>query len=133
MNPAVKPTWPICAGRRPALGVAEAVQISTPTARIAQAYAASDLVLQLSDKPEAFGRTVVERCRSAARCWAGTMAASVNCCAAAAAGAVPLGDARHWVNARWPCWPAAVLPTRIPFTLQAMQRDTLRLYADLAG
>jgi hypothetical protein len=25
------------------------------------------------------------------------------------------------------------LPTRIPFTLQAMQRDTLRLYADLAG
>ncbi|MBR7512864.1 glycosyltransferase, partial [Mycobacterium tuberculosis] len=43
-----------------ALGVAEAVQISTPTARIALAYAASDLVLQLSDKPEAFGRTVVE-------------------------------------------------------------------------
>jgi hypothetical protein len=25
------------------------------------------------------------------------------------------------------------LPGRIPFTLQAMQRDTLRLYADLAG
>jgi glycosyltransferase involved in cell wall biosynthesis len=43
-----------------ALGIAGAVAITPPTAAIANAYAASDLVLQLSRKPEAFGRTVIE-------------------------------------------------------------------------
>ncbi len=38
----------------------EAVAFTPPTTRIAEAYAASDLVLQLSRKPEAFGRTVLE-------------------------------------------------------------------------
>src|SRR5690606_39109218 len=42
------------------LGIADAVAITPPTAAIAEAYAASDLVLQLSRKPEAFGRTVIE-------------------------------------------------------------------------
>jgi len=42
------------------LGVAAALAITPPTGRIAEAYAASDLVLQLSRKPEAFGRTVIE-------------------------------------------------------------------------
>src|SRR5690606_1238291 len=42
------------------LGVAGAVLFTAPTSRIATAYAASDLVLQLSRKPEAFGRTVIE-------------------------------------------------------------------------
>ncbi len=42
------------------LGIAEAVAFTAPTSRIAEAYAASDLVLQLSRKPESFGRTVVE-------------------------------------------------------------------------
>lgn len=42
------------------LGIATAVAITPPTAAIAGAYAASDLVLQLSRKPEAFGRTVIE-------------------------------------------------------------------------
>jgi glycosyltransferase involved in cell wall biosynthesis len=36
------------------------VVITGPTSAIADAYAACDLVLQLSRKPEAFGRTVVE-------------------------------------------------------------------------
>ena len=43
-----------------AMGIAEAVAMTPPTAAIADAYAASDLVLQLSRKPEAFGRTVLE-------------------------------------------------------------------------
>lgn len=47
------------------LGCARALAITAPTAAIAQAYAASDLVLQLSRKPEAFGRTVVEALASA--------------------------------------------------------------------
>ncbi len=43
-----------------ALGVAGQVAITPPTTAIAEAYAACDLVLQLSRKPEAFGRTVIE-------------------------------------------------------------------------
>ncbi len=43
-----------------ALGIADVVAITAPTSAIAEAYAASDLVLQLSRKPEAFGRTVLE-------------------------------------------------------------------------
>ena len=42
------------------LGIADVLAITEPTADIARAYAASDLVLQLSRKPEAFGRTVLE-------------------------------------------------------------------------
>lgn len=42
------------------LGIDAAVAITPPTDAMAQAYAASDLVLQLSRKPEAFGRTVLE-------------------------------------------------------------------------
>jgi glycosyltransferase involved in cell wall biosynthesis len=43
-----------------ALGVADALAITPPTTSIAEAYAACDLVLQVSRKPEAFGRTVIE-------------------------------------------------------------------------
>lgn len=43
-----------------AMGVAEALAITDVTDAIAEAYAASDLVLQLSRKPESFGRTVIE-------------------------------------------------------------------------
>jgi glycosyltransferase involved in cell wall biosynthesis len=42
------------------LQVADAVALTPPTSDIAAAYAAADLVLQLSRKPEAFGRTVIE-------------------------------------------------------------------------
>ncbi|HLT43464.1 MAG TPA: glycosyltransferase, partial [Luteimonas sp.] len=48
-----------------ALGIAGAVAFTPPTGAIARAYAASGLVLQLSRKPEAFGRTVVEALSSA--------------------------------------------------------------------
>ena len=42
------------------LGVADALEISPPRHDVVAAYRQSDLVLQLSAKPEAFGRTVVE-------------------------------------------------------------------------
>ena len=42
------------------LGIADALAMTPPIAAIAEAYAASDLVLQLSRKPESFGRTVIE-------------------------------------------------------------------------
>jgi glycosyltransferase involved in cell wall biosynthesis len=46
--------------RAATMGLGDAVVLSPPTRDIAQAYAASDLVLQLSRQPESFGRTVVE-------------------------------------------------------------------------
>lgn len=42
------------------LGLTEFVEFTKPVKTMANAYAASDLVLQLSSKPEAFGRTVLE-------------------------------------------------------------------------
>ena len=41
-------------------GFADAVAFTPPTDQIARAYAASNLVLQVSRKPESFGRTVLE-------------------------------------------------------------------------
>jgi glycosyltransferase involved in cell wall biosynthesis len=41
-------------------GIADALAITEVTDAIAEAYAASDAVLQVSRKPESFGRTVVE-------------------------------------------------------------------------
>ena len=117
------------------LGVDDALRISPPTARIAEAYAASDLVLQLSDKPEAFGRTVVEAL-SVGRPVLGWDHGGVGelLRQLQPSGAVPLGDATalgERALALLASPPA--LPSKIPFTLQAMQRDTLRLYANLAG
>jgi glycosyltransferase involved in cell wall biosynthesis len=43
-----------------ALGLAQQLQILAPTADMAGAYRDCNLVLQLSSRPEAFGRTVVE-------------------------------------------------------------------------
>lgn len=42
------------------LGVIDALEISLPVHDVVSAYRQADLVLQLSAKPEAFGRTVVE-------------------------------------------------------------------------
>lgn len=46
--------------RAVALGVSDFIAITPARTDIAQAYAASDLVLQLSTEPEAFGRTALE-------------------------------------------------------------------------
>ncbi|WP_282276173.1 glycosyltransferase family 4 protein [Stenotrophomonas sp. PS02297] len=118
-----------------ALGIADAVAITEPTAKIAQAYAASDLVLQLSDKPEAFGRTVLEALAVGRPVlgWdhggVGELLAELQ-----PSGAVPRGDApalaaRAIELLRQP----PSLPRRIPFTLRAMQRATLDTYGELAG
>ncbi|MCD9088097.1 glycosyltransferase [Stenotrophomonas sp. SY1] len=115
------------------LGVAAQVLFTEPTSRIAQAYAASDLVLQLSDKPEAFGRTVVEAL-AVGRPVLGWNHGGVGELLAQLQpdGAVAVGDEtalaqRALQLLRHP--PA--LPSRIPFTLQAMQRATLDVYGEL--
>ena len=47
-------------GMARSLGVADFLQVSEPRAKVVEAYRQADLVLQLSARPEAFGRTVVE-------------------------------------------------------------------------
>ncbi len=117
------------------LGVAERLLITEPTSRIAEAYAASDLVLQLSDKPEAFGRTVLEAL-SVGRPVLGWDHGGVGELLAQLqpSGAVPLGQASVLAQrAALLLHDPPPLPHRIPFTLQAMQRATLDVYAELVG
>ncbi|UYK77646.1 glycosyltransferase [Xanthomonas sacchari] len=115
------------------LGVADAVAFTPPTARIADAYAASDLVLQLSRKPEAFGRTVVEALAVGRPVlgWAhggvGELLAQLQPAGAAATfDAVALLAAARALLAQPPAPPAT-----LPYTLQAMQRSTLAIYDEL--
>ena len=116
------------------LGIAGAVAFTAPTARIAEAYAASDLVLQLSRKPEAFGRTVIEALSVGRPVlgWAhggvGELLAELQ-----PVGAVPAFDeAALAASARaLLAQPPPPLAT-MPYTLQAMQDATLALYQELA-
>jgi len=115
------------------LDVAHALAMTPPTSSIAAAYAASDLVLQLSRKPEAFGRTVLE---------------------ALAVGRPVLGWAHGGVDEvlreLFPCGLVAPFdrqalattartlishrlpePIAIPYTLQHVQQATLAIYDEL--
>jgi len=117
-----------------ALGVDAAVAFTAPTSRMAEAYAASDLVLQLSRKPEAFGRTVVEAL-SVGRPVLGWAHGGVG---ELLARLQPQGAVAPFDAAALACTAAGLLRTppaaaAIPFTLQAMQRQTLDMYAELAG
>lgn len=115
------------------LGVAEALAISPPRSDIADAYAASDLVLQLSDQPEAFGRTVIEAL-SVGRPVLGWNRGGVGELLGALypAGAVPPGDRAALAAAAERLLAAAPAPpVTIPHTLAAMQSATLELYERL--
>ncbi|QSX79485.1 glycosyltransferase family 4 protein [Agrilutibacter solisilvae] len=115
------------------LGIAQAIAFTPPTDQIARAYAASDLVLQLSRKPESFGRTVIEALSVGRPVlgWAhggvGELLAQLQ-----PRGAVPLGDHERLLDAArdmlaQPPEPAAT----IAYTLRAMQEATLAVYAEL--
>ena len=116
------------------LGIAGAVAFTAATSRIAQAYAASDLVLQLSRKPESFGRTVIEALSVGrpvlgwAHGGAGELLAELQ-----PQGVVPAFDEDALISAaqallRHPPPPLATMP----YTLRAMQEATLALYQELA-
>lgn len=116
-------------------GVADALAITAPTSEIARAYAASDVVLQLSRKPEAFGRTVVESL-SVGRPVVGWAHGGVGELLAELQpqGAVPPFDEerlRDTVTAML-AHPPSRLATMDAYTLRAMQDATLALYHDLA-
>ena len=117
-----------------ALGVDTAVACTAPLEQMRELYALSDLVLQLSDKPESFGRTVLEALCSgrAVLGWdhggVGELLRELF-----PAGAVALGNAdllasraKTLLDAPRPTIP---LPDR--YTLARMQTDTLALYANL--
>jgi len=115
------------------LCVQDAVALTPPTDAIARAYAASDLVLQLSRKPEAFGRTVLEAL-SVGRPLAGWDHGGVGeqLRRWQPAGAVRPFDAdalRSVVEAMLLAPPA---PVTMPDSLQGMQDATLSLYDELA-
>jgi len=116
-----------------ARGVCSKLALTAATAEMADAYAAADLVLQLSRKPEAFGRTVVE-----ALCvgrpvlgWAhggvGELLARLQpegAVAPFAAGA--LARRAHALLDNPPPPPATM-----PYSLRAMQEATLAVYGSL--
>ncbi|MCL1635548.1 glycosyltransferase [Luteimonas sp. SX5] len=115
-------------------GVGEAVAITEATSAIAQAYAASDLVLQLSRKPEAFGRTVIEALSVGRPVlgWAhggvGELLRELQ-----PQGAVPPFDAAALQAAALQllAHPSASTVTMSAYTLQAMQAATLDCYREL--
>ena len=114
-------------------GIAGALAITPSTTAIAQAYVASDLVLQLSRKPEAFGRTVIEAL-SVGRPVLGWDHGGVGELlrelqpqgAVAAFDATALVDRARGLLAHPPAPPATM-----PYTLQAMQQATLAVYREL--
>ena len=116
-------------------GVADAVAFSAPRADVRDVFAASALVLQLSNKPESFGRTVIEAlslCRPVlgyAHGGVGELLAELY-----PAGRVPLGDTEKLTER------AAELMRRAPpipplqgYRLADMQQATLRLYGELVA
>ena len=116
-----------------ALGIRDAVAFTAPTSRIAEAYAASDLVLQLSRKPESFGRTVVEALSVGRPVlgWAhggvGELLRELQPQGAVA----PFDEGKLLDSARaLLAQPPAPLAT-MPYTLRAMQDATLALYQEL--
>jgi glycosyltransferase involved in cell wall biosynthesis len=114
-------------------GVEEAVAMTEPTSAIAEAYAASDLVLQLSRKPEAFGRTVVEAL-SVGRPVLGWVHGGVGelLRELQPAGAVAPFDGDALLRtARGLLAQPPGPPATMPYTLQAMQEATLAQYQSL--
>jgi glycosyltransferase involved in cell wall biosynthesis len=117
------------------LGVAHALAITAPTSAIARAYAASDLVLQLSHKPEAFGRTVLEAL-SVGRPVLGWDHGGVGEQLRAwwPSGAVAPFNAQALVAGVRGCLAHAAMPAvTMPDTLRTMQEATLSLYDELAA
>lgn len=118
-------------------GVANALAITPPTAAIAEAYAASDLVLQLSRRPESFGRTVIEAlsCGRPVVGWAhGGVGELLRELLPAGAAAPFDADALH--RAARDLLAQGAVPATMPaslqrYSLEAMQAATLACYREL--
>jgi len=113
-------------------GLANALAITPSTHAMAEAYAACDLVLQLSRKPEAFGRTVIEALAVGRPVlgWAhggvGELLDELQPEGAVAPfDLTTLGARAQALLAHNPCL------VTMPYTLQRMQTGTLTLYEHL--
>ncbi len=114
-------------------GVLAQLVISPPRHDVVHAYAAADLVLQLSNKPEAFGRTVIEAL-SVGRPVLGWDHGGVGELLRGfyPQGAVRPGDRAALTDtARALLAGPAPMPVTMPHTLAAMQSATLETYAGL--
>ncbi len=118
-----------------ALGVADAVAITPPRSDVREVYAISDLILQLSTKPEAFGRTVLEAlalCRPIlgyAHGGVGELLAELY-----PAGRVPaLDEARLVERAAELLRLAPPIAPLTRYRLADTQQATLAVYAEVAG
>src|SRR5690606_569489 len=116
-----------------AAGVEAVLELGPATDAIAAAYAGCDLVLQLSRKPEAFGRTVIEAL-SVGRAVAGWDHGGVGelLRELQPAGAVPPFDMAQLVQAaRALLAQPPALPDTMDYTLRSMQDATLHVYDEL--
>ncbi len=118
-----------------ALGISAQVRISEPSPEIVAAYRDCDLVLQVSDKPEAFGRTVVEAL-SVGKPVVGWAHGGVGDLLARhfPQGAVPLGDRQALLATTLALLRGHVRPA--PYrgqSLAAMQAQSLEVYESVAG
>src|SRR5690606_38396791 len=98
------------------LGVRSALAISKPRQDVREAYAAADLVLQLSGKPEAFGRTVLEALSVGRPVLTAAWASCAACCIRPAP--CPRAMPGPWPARRGACWPIprrCRLPSRRPW------------------
>jgi glycosyltransferase involved in cell wall biosynthesis len=114
-------------------GVTSQVVLSPPREDIRDIYAVSTLVLQLSNKPETFGRTVIEAlslCRPVlgyAHGGVGELLAELY-----PAGRVPLGDRERLVErAAELLRVAPPIPPLLSYRLSDMQQATLALYEEV--
>ena len=120
--------------RARSMGIADAMAITAPTDEIADAYAACDVVLQLSRKPEAFGRTVIEALSVGRPVlgWAhggvGELLAELQPNGAVAPFDMAQLESRARALLAHPVIPAATMP----YTLQAMQQATMDVYRELS-
>lgn len=115
--------------------LAEAIALTPPTDAVARAYAASDVVLQLSRKPESFGRTVIEALSVGRPVlgWAHGGVGELLAQLQPEGGVEPFDmHALHRAATRILAHPPQP-PATIPQTLHAMQEATLDVYAELAG
>ena len=120
-----------------ALGVGEYWQATVSRADVREVYAISDLILQLSDHPESFGRTVAEALHQGRPVlgWdLGGVGEQLRACFAP--GAVPLGDHAALADRAAELLdhpqPDKIRREAIP-TVETMQRATLAVYAELLG
>lgn len=116
-------------------GVQDRVVLTSARDDVRDVFAVSSLILQLSNKPESFGRTVVEAlslCRPVlgyAHGGVGELLAELY-----PAGRVPLGDRQRLVERAAELLRVAppIAPLRA-YRLEDMQQAVLAVYADVAG